>query len=558
MTKNQLSVLRGHLTRTTGKRLGNLRYLYVDVFSTRPRFLSRVYFYILIVLATTFTAVTVYFFSSASSAAIPDYIALLSIIGCILSIGGIIYHYSVTTSEPRILLSFLNESSPEALRNALTAHTDIQSLNDSSSPRNKSYTDEPSNSTTYSAPPYGIVSPHTQRISRKTRTLDVLYEVVAALNDAHTRDEMLSTFLDVLSELLDANGAQILLKEGNNTLSEAANIGEPNKTTRAAARQEYLDEVIQNVSNTGRFSVQKIVLTNGNISEPDQQDKVSFEYIVAPVRYRNAILGVYILILPDEASGAFGDDFPDLITSLGRHLGLALEKARLDDHARRLAVIEERDILRNELHDTLAQYLVSMRLQAKMLGELLYRKEFRAAESEAWQLRLAIEEANASLRELLASFRFKMDERGLIPALADLVQRFEQDTRITAFFQHRIRDLQLTPTQEVEVYRIVQEALSNIKRHSQALTARVLLVEDEAGYKVIIEDDGIGMQEDDRDVEKKGEGKHIGLAIMKDRCRRLGGKLKIESDTGEGTRVILLVPIKKYNNETSVSGMQRQ
>ncbi len=375
----------------------------------------------------------------------------------------------------------------------------------------------------------------TARVSRKTRSLEILYEVVAALNISRSRDELLSSFLEALVELLDARAASVKLLGSNQTLENVATAGDVNIFTRFDGHAKSLDILSKGVLSDGKLLIHPIEATD----MPTHDIKTNagaHECIITPVQYRDEMLGVYLLFL-ENPSSELGDDFRDLITSVGKHLGLALEKSRLDNQARRLAVMEERDILRDELHDTLAQYFVSMRIQVKMLSELLYKKEYRDTEEEVWRLRVSLEEANTSLRELLSSFRFKMDERGLITAIEDLVDRFNQDSGISTFFQHEVTELALSPTQEVEIYRIIQEALANVRWHSKATTARVFLLENpDNSYSIIIEDDGVGI----KDPSTTSQGReHIGLAIMRERSERLGGNLTVESETGEGTTVFL-------------------
>jgi len=259
------------------------------------------------------------------------------------------------------------------------------------------------------------------------------------------------------------------------------------------------------------------------------------ELVAVPIQYHDQTLGVYNLVL-DKPISDFGDDLSDLLTSIGRHLGMAVEKARLDDNARRLAIIEERNMIGNELHDSLAQSLVSMRLHVKMLGEMLYRKDLHNAQYETRRLHVALEEAHTSLRELLANFRSRMDERGLVPAIEDMVMRFSQETDIPTYFQNECGEVVLPPAKEIQVFRIIQEALANIRKHSEAHTARVLLRSDpDESYHLLIEDDGNGLVTSTPSTR----GEHIGLAIMRERAERLGGNLQIESEPGEGTRVTL-------------------
>jgi two-component system nitrate/nitrite sensor histidine kinase NarX len=244
---------------------------------------------------------------------------------------------------------------------------------------------------------------------------------------------------------------------------------------------------------------------------------------------------VYNLFL-DRPLAAMGEDMPDLLISVGRHLGLAIEKARLEGEARRLAIMEERNLIGNELHDSLAQSLIGMRLQLKLLSESLARKDVGGAQYEANRLRRAMAQANADLRELLTNYRLKIDDAGLVPTIAGLVERFGRETGIAVFFQNECRSLALTPAQEIQVFYIIQEALTNIRKHSGARNVRIMLNNEDDLYTVLIEDDGLGMA----DTAEGMPGEHAGLAIMRERTERLQGQIVIESEPGEGTRIVLM------------------
>jgi len=104
------------------------------------------------------------------------------------------------------------------------------------------------------------------------------------------------------------------------------------------------------------------------------------------------------------------------------------------------------------------------------------------------------------------------------------------------FFQNECRALALTPAQEIQVFYIIQEALTNIRKHSGAHNVRILLNNEDDLYTVLIEDDGLGMAE----TVEGAPGEHAGLAIMRERTERLQGQIVIESEAGEGTRIVLM------------------
>jgi two-component system nitrate/nitrite sensor histidine kinase NarX len=132
-----------------------------------------------------------------------------------------------------------------------------------------------------------------------------------------------------------------------------------------------------------------------------------------------------------------------------------------------------------------------------------------------------------------------MDQRGLVPALSKLVERFNQETGISTFFQPDCLKTDLDTTQEMQALRIVQESLANIRKHANAHTVRVLLrCRGPGQYLILVEDDGVGFE---GAAPKGNPGEHIGLSIMEERARRVDGELSIESEPGEGTRVELVI-----------------
>lgn len=376
---------------------------------------------------------------------------------------------------------------------------------------------------------------HTLHLARKTRSLEILYDVASTLSKTHTLDELLENFLDTFAQLFDARAAMVRLVTDSGQLRLVASRG----LDPAVIEREKLMPMDQclcgHTATGGQVQIQKGAAACRAVLGIPLLNEDCHELVAVPIQYHDQTLGVYNMVL-DKPISDFGDDLSDLLTSIGRHLGMAVAKARLDDNARRLAIVEERTTIGNELHDSLAQSLVSMRLHVKMLGEMLYRKDLYSAQYEVRRLHAALEEAHTSLRELLANFRSRMDERGLVPAIEDMVMRFTEETGIAAYFQNECGEVVLTPAREIQVFRIIQEALTNIRKHSDAHNARILLRHEPVDrYHLLIEDDGSGMTP----ATPAHRGEHLGIEIMRERAARLGGTLQIESEAGEGTRINL-------------------
>ena len=389
------------------------------------------------------------------------------------------------------------------------------------------------------------VQNQTEHIADKSRSLEILYDIATSLSTAQNLDGLLEQFLDTLMTLVDARAASVRLLDSQNMTRLVASRG----FSDDVKEQEKLVNVDRclcgKITRHGGIGVQKGIDACNQFLSCAVIDGDCKEMLVIPLQYQDRILGVYNIFL-DRPSREFGKDIRDLLNSIGKHLGLAIEKTRLDQNARRLAIMEERNMIANELHDSLAQSLVSMRLQTKMMGETLYKKDIRHAQNEVRRLNTAIDDAHKSLRELLSNFRSKMDERGLVYAVNDLLYTFKQETGINTYIHcnDSKEHSGLSPAQEFQVYRIIQESLVNVKKHSDACNVRVLINRlPKDGCNVLIEDDGQGIEELETNSEP---GEHIGLSVMKERADAIDGELQIESEPGEGTRVLLHVPASSH------------
>jgi two-component system nitrate/nitrite sensor histidine kinase NarX len=381
------------------------------------------------------------------------------------------------------------------------------------------------------------VAKQTRRIKQKNHSLEILYDVAANINAARDLQELLTRFLHTLKNAVDARAGMVrmLTSDGNMQLIASSGL-DPEVIER-----EQLISVERCLCGKAAQSGEVYALDDlqgcGQFVGRPFFDNRQVEMIAVPLRYRGQILGVYNLFT--EQSGLVErEDVKNLLTSIGQHLGMAIEKSRLDEEANRLSIMEERTRLANELHDSLAQSLASLKFQVRVLDELLHSGEESALWHELELIENSLDEAYTELRELIAHFRAPVDKRGLVPAIEQAVERFRRDSGISAFLQLEWGDANLTAEVDIQVLRIVQEALANIRKHSEANAVRVLMRAGKDGnYMVLIEDDGVGIQ--DRIIDG-GPGEHLGLKILQERATRIGGDVKIESEAGEGTRVILL------------------
>jgi two-component system nitrate/nitrite sensor histidine kinase NarX len=391
------------------------------------------------------------------------------------------------------------------------------------------------------------VHKQTTRLAHQTRSLAILYEVAASINKYRDLDDLLSHFLHTLRDVTDARAARdvtdaraatVRLLGKDQKMRLVASLGLDDDVVRAE-QQMSMEESCVCGQALGAGTIQctnDIRKCNAIIGQPMFGDQENITLLAVPLQYRGRDLGIYNLFL-DEAGVAISRDFTELLTSIGRHLGMAIEKAYLDNQAQRMSLMQERTMLAHELHDSLAQTLASLRYQVRMLDDTLQEDDAARARQETARIRASLDEAHTELRQLLFHFRAPLEGRGLVPTLKALVERFGKETGVASVLQHDCADIELPAILEMQVVRIIQESLVNIRKHSKAQHVRVLVHCDEGGdFRALIEDDGIGFGDN---VLDGSPGEHVGLAIMQERAQRLGGALRIESEPGEGTRIEL-------------------
>ncbi|MGE5155825.1 MAG: histidine kinase, partial [Bdellovibrio bacteriovorus] len=254
-----------------------------------------------------------------------------------------------------------------------------------------------------------------------------------------------------------------------------------------------------------------------------------------PVEDRGERFGVLIVDLASDAltRTTLEPWQARLLGTLAGNLGTALKLHERMREGRRLALHEERGILARELHDSLAQSLSYLKIQATRLSAALDAEDEPRARAVLGELRDGISSAYRQLRELLTTFRLKMDDRGLSSALEATVREFRGRGTTALELDNQLPAVLLTPNEEIHVLQIVREALSNVVRHADARHAWVRLHVRGEAVEVEVADDGRGM--------RKGlePGRHYGHTIMGERALTLGGSLEVEAPAAGGTRIRL-------------------
>jgi two-component system nitrate/nitrite sensor histidine kinase NarX len=281
----------------------------------------------------------------------------------------------------------------------------------------------------------------------------------------------------------------------------------------------------------------------------DRLGSVCKHIVAVPLHYKVRPVGMLNLLFDRDA------DLPPAMTPLfaaiGDLLGVTLENDRLARENLRVSLTNERQMMANEVHDSLAQGLTYMRMRMSLMRDAIRQGDELRAFKYWSDVDESLGNAHRRLRELITYFRSRMDPHGLLHALRETSATFHDRTGVRLEFTNHSPELCLAAEREVEVFHIVQEALANVCRHAHARTARLTVDRRDDGYEIVVEDDGVGIKAYSTAGEHDDSG-HYGIAIMRERARRLGGELVLEGASGGGTRVRLNFPAAMPRSEITL------
>ncbi|MCP4332860.1 MAG: hypothetical protein GY785_09410 [Gammaproteobacteria bacterium] len=376
---------------------------------------------------------------------------------------------------------------------------------------------------------------HTDHITRESRSLAILYDVASSINLSHDVNELFEKSLDSLCHNLNARTGIIRQFKGKGKKDVVASFGEINNTFLASA--DRILSIKYPVSKVDLDQIYRVDRLAGETVFGTEGQRADVELLVFSIllQYREDSLGAIHLFFDDDAAFDL-DSYSELLISIGQHLGSAIEKFRLHEEESELLIIQERTRLSHELHDSLAQTIASLRIQIRVIDESFHSDDEKSIWHQMERIEYTIDQANHQLRELIAHFRVPFSEQGLIPSIEESIRQTQEEMGIPIYFQNEWPEQEFSEDIELNVLRIVQECLANIRKHSEAEVVRVLLSFRDGKFIVLIEDDGIGFVESS--IVSQG-GQHLGLNILRDRASEISASIDIESEPDDGTRIQL-------------------
>lgn len=387
----------------------------------------------------------------------------------------------------------------------------------------------------------GQVALQTENLARKNRELETLYQTTRDLHQSHTPSRAAEKFLTrILPEVSAQAGSVRLIDFDRKRMDLAASIGLPDKL-QTAEQCERLEECLCGAAASEANEKPVYFFdTHPSKSPPTLCENAGFSDVaVFPVYYKEQELGIFTLYFSDGHSLAPSDT--EFLQALCGQLGVSIANSRLAQESRQLAVLQERNLMAQGLHDSIAQTLTFLNLQVQMLESALAADEHEQIEENMRFIKDGVQECYDDVRELLLNFRTKITKKEFNDAVSTLVKRFEQQTQIPVEIHWSGEGLPLSNDEQLQMIFILQESLSNIRKHAQAKHVK-LEITNEQDFTMSICDNGTGF---DTNRLKNLSGEHVGLGIMHERARRIQAALDIQSQPEQGTCITLTLPQNK-------------
>jgi PAS domain S-box-containing protein len=375
-----------------------------------------------------------------------------------------------------------------------------------------------------------------EQIQRRLAESESVQKIAKGLLQKIGLDEVLEIVCAEAMQLTGATGSAVLLLEEDGWLRLTHNAGSP---------VFPFDRLPLDGSFAGQaFQTSSHVWVNLQDRNPEEaaQHVQGYPWIqglrsllIVPLKADTKLIGVLNIL---DKPGEITQEDLRIIDLFAGQAAIIIEHVRLQHQAEQLAVLEERQRLARELHDSVTQALYSVTLYADAARMAHSAKRWTALERNLQEVRNMAREAMYDMRLLVFELRpVMLETEGLVSALRTRLAAVEGRSGLKT--EVRVEGERRLPIAlEQELYRIAQEALNNVVKHAQAKEVDVIIKYDDKSVSLEMIDDGQGF-----DIEVASQSGGLGLRGMQERVKQLGGSLGIESASGKGTRLTIRIPV---------------
>lgn len=376
---------------------------------------------------------------------------------------------------------------------------------------------------------FGIIGRLQKNVEERNNELVAINKIALGLGRSLNQDEILSTATqDLYNSFHDTGIALYILHENKlHLLEKKGQLKDwaPNFIDLTGAPLKKASYGLAEAVRKGSSLVEQVSSTE------------HLAYL--PFKGRKGVLGIIFM----ARNRSFSSRELQTLNIISNQLGFSIENARLHSQVYEMATLEERERIAREVHDGLAQILGYVTLKASIAQRHLSARQISQAESDIKDIEKVTQEAYVDARETILGLRtYISKEGGLVKTLNEYISRFKLTSGIKAELETKDgQDLKFSSSEEIQLIRIIQEALTNIRKHAKARKAWIRFRTCDDSVQLIIEDDGQGF--DISSIEGLNKTRY-GLQTMKERTEKIGASFRITSFLGLGTKIEVNLPIR--------------
>lgn len=378
-----------------------------------------------------------------------------------------------------------------------------------------------------------------ETLSQRNKETEALLKVGKAAQESLKIDTVLPAALRATLEATSADAAEVWLSDHDGqTLQLRYHEGGSREAFVEISQFRFGEGYPGMVALTGKAILVHDLPNDKAFLRQRVKDEGFHAYYAMPLRSTTGIIGV--LAVASKDSKALRDDAElRLLELMAERVAGAVENATLHEEVQTLAILTERERLAREMHDGIAQVLGYVNTKVQAVKELLKTRQTDTAVRQMDQLERAAQETYDDVREAVLALGSETRKGAFVDSLKDYLVRFGEMTNLAAELSVDGQVHVLNPRVEVQLIRIVQESLANVRKHAQASRARVSLSFQASGFRLTIEDDGHGF---DPTHLERGPWPRLGLRSMQERAAAIDGRFTLDTAPGRGTRVMVDLP----------------
>jgi len=388
---------------------------------------------------------------------------------------------------------------------------------------------------------FGTIERMQQESLRRNQELAALNSVALAVSESLNLQVVLSRALDKVLEVTGAEaGEMFLLEEDTHEMVRQVHSGLFPEAFQEKTRFRIGEGFAGTVAQFGEPIVSQDLSLDPRLLRDKVKESGFRSLACVPIKSKNAVIGA--INIATLSPHRFTPEDVQHLSDIGNQIALGVENARLHEKVQGLAAMEERERIAREMHDSLAQVLGYVNTKTQAARQFLAQGQGGKAEAQLKELEDAARDTYADVREAILGLRSPITPQGdMVAVLQEHISHFSQANNIRAGLQVvNGKPPPLSSTTELQVIRIVQEALTNVRKHSGASHVWVRIQTNGDQAEIVVEDNGRGFVVS---RVRSRDWLRFGLRMMRERAESVGGTLDIKASSGQGARVILRVPL---------------